>query len=176
MSIGCRRVIFASSIHAVSGYAMDNQVKTSEPVTTGDLYGVSKCFGEALARYMAEQEGLSAICIRIGARQTPVNAEKPCGVGLLDTFVSDRDLQQLLVKCVDDTTLQFAIFHGLSDNCFKRLDISDAKELVGYQPLDDMTEMHPELRKLHLRERARGHNLRADLQASGMREQLENPE
>ena len=99
LAAGCRRVIYASSIHAVSGYAMDNQVKTSEPVNPGDLYGVSKCFGEALARYMAEQEGLSAICIRIGARQTPKNVEQPWGVGLLDSFVSDRDLQQLLVKC-----------------------------------------------------------------------------
>src|SRR5688500_6702386 len=31
-SAGCRRVIYASSIHAVSGYAKDVQVKTSEPV------------------------------------------------------------------------------------------------------------------------------------------------
>ena len=34
---GCRRVIFASSIHAVSGYPPDVQVKTSEPVNPGDL-------------------------------------------------------------------------------------------------------------------------------------------
>jgi len=66
---GCRRVIHASSIHAVSGYPPDVQVKTSEPVNPGDLYGVSKCFGEALARYMAVQEGLSAITLRIGAFQ-----------------------------------------------------------------------------------------------------------
>jgi NAD(P)-dependent dehydrogenase (short-subunit alcohol dehydrogenase family) len=168
----CRRVVFASSIHAVSGYAMDNQVKTNEPVNPGDLYGVSKCFGEALARYMAEQEGLSAICIRIGACQTPASAETARGFRLMDTYISDRDMQQLLVKCVDNTALQFAIFHGLSDNCFKRLDISDAKELLGYQPLDDLTEMNPELRTLHLRDRVRGHNLRADLQASGVREEL----
>ena len=54
---GCRKVIYASSIHAVSGYPADVQVKTDEPVNPGDLYGVSKCFGEALGRYMAEQEG-----------------------------------------------------------------------------------------------------------------------
>ncbi|MCA1596970.1 MAG: NAD(P)-dependent oxidoreductase, partial [Chloroflexi bacterium] len=35
---GCRRVIYASSIHAVSGYPADVQVKTSEPVNPGDLY------------------------------------------------------------------------------------------------------------------------------------------
>lgn len=36
---GCRRLIFASSIHAVSGRRNDVQVKTSEPVAPGDLYG-----------------------------------------------------------------------------------------------------------------------------------------
>src|SRR5688572_24980498 len=40
-SQNCRRVIFASSIHAVSGYPADVQVKASEPVNPGDLYGVS---------------------------------------------------------------------------------------------------------------------------------------
>src|SRR3712207_7646535 len=68
---GCRRVIYASSIHAVSGYPSDVQVKTSEPVNPGDLYGVTKCFGEALGRYMAEKEGLSVIALRIGAFQAP---------------------------------------------------------------------------------------------------------
>src|SRR5205823_3551911 len=67
---GCRRVIFASSIHAVSGYPADVQVKTTDPVNPGDLYGVSKCFGEALGRYMAEKEDLSVIALRIGAFQS----------------------------------------------------------------------------------------------------------
>ena len=68
---GCRRVVYASSIHAVSGHPPDAQVGPDDPVNPGDLYGVSKCFGEALARYMAEQEGLSAIAVRIGAAQPP---------------------------------------------------------------------------------------------------------
>ena len=48
---GCRRVVFASSIHAVAAYPPDVQVKTSEPSNPGDLYGVTKCFGESLGRY-----------------------------------------------------------------------------------------------------------------------------
>src|SRR5438477_368983 len=92
---GVRRVIFASSIHAVSGYPKDVQVKTSDPVNPGDLYGVSKCFGEALARYMAEQEGLSAIALRIGAFQPDESARKDSGINMLDAWVSQRDLNQL---------------------------------------------------------------------------------
>jgi nucleoside-diphosphate-sugar epimerase len=91
LAAGCRRVVYASSIHAVSGYPVDAQVKTIEPVNPGDLYGVSKCFGEALARYMAQQEGISAICLRIGGFQPPANAATSAGISMLDSFVSDRD-------------------------------------------------------------------------------------
>src|SRR3954469_23428869 len=130
----CRRVIYASSIHAVSGYPADVQVKTSDPVNPGDLYGVSKCFGEALSRYMAEQEGVSAIALRIGAFQPMESARGKHGLDMLDAWVSQRDLNQLIERCIDDQTLKFAIFNGLSNNRFKRLDISDARELLGYDP------------------------------------------
>jgi nucleoside-diphosphate-sugar epimerase len=159
---GCRRVIYASSIHAVSGYHRDVQVKTSDPVNPGDLYGVSKCFGEALARYMAEQEGLSAICLRIGAFQPLESAKKESGIGMLDAFVSRRDLNQLIERCIDDETLKFAIFNGLSNNRFKRLDISDARDLLGYEPQDDLAELNTKLKPLHLRQRVQAHNVKDD--------------
>ena len=171
-SAGCRRVIYASSIHAVSGYPPDVQVKTSEPVNPGDLYGVSKCFGEALARYMAEKEGVSAICLRIGAFQPIESARSPDGIGMLDAWVSQRDLNQLIQKCIDVENLKFAIFHGLSNNRFKRLDISDARELVGYSPQDDSTEVNIKLKDLHLSETVQAHNVTDDQQKSGLRREL----
>jgi UDP-glucose 4-epimerase len=168
----CRRVIYASSIHAVSGYPADVQVKTSEPVNPGDLYGVSKCFGEALARYMAEKEGISAICLRIGAFQPIEAAKEEGGIGMLDAWVSQRDLNQLIEKCIDVENLKFAILHGLSDNRFKRLDISDARELVGYAPQDDLTQINVKLKELHLAETVASHNLTDDRQKSGLRKEL----
>lgn len=170
-SAGCRRVIYASSIHAVSGYPADVQVKTSEPVNPGDLYGVSKCFGEALARYMAGQEGVSAIAIRIGAFQPLEAARREESVSMLDAFVSHRDLNQLINRCIDVENLAFAILHGLSDNRFKRLDISDARELVGYAPEDDLTEENPRLRELRLNETVGSHSL-SDGGKSGLREEV----
>jgi nucleoside-diphosphate-sugar epimerase len=169
---GCRRVIYASSIHAVSGYPADYQVHTSDPVNPGDLYGVSKCFGEALARYMAEQEGLSAICLRIGAFQPLEAAQDEGSIGMLDAWVSRRDLNQLIEKSIDVEQLKFAIFHGLSDNRFKRLDISDARELLGYAPQDDLTEQNPKLRKLKLRETVQAHNVQDERQESGLRKEV----
>ena len=168
---GCRRLIFASSIHAVSGYPPDVQVKTSEPVNPGDLYGVTKCFGEAMGRYMAEQEGLSVIALRIGAFQPREAAEKASSIHMLDAWVSQRDLNQLINRCIDVENIRFAIFHGLSNNRFKRLDISDARALVGYEPEDDLTEVNPLLRELDLDEAVSAHDM-GDGQESGIRNEL----
>lgn len=169
---GCRRVIYASSIHAVSGYPADVQVKTSEPVNPGDLYGVSKCFGEALGRYMAEQENLSVIAIRIGSFQPAESVRKESGIGMVDAWVSQRDLNQLIGKCIDAEEIKFAIFHGLSDNRFKRLDISDARELVGYAPEDDASREIPEVKELHLTEKVGAHSMQDGGQKSGIREEV----
>ena len=169
---GCRRVVYASSIHAVSGYPADVQVKTSEPVNPGDVYGVTKCFGEALARYMAEQEDLSSICLRIGAFQPREAAEKFQSIAMIDAWVSRRDLNQLIERSIDVVELRFAILHGLSNNRFKRLDISDARQLVGYAPRDDLTEVNPRVKGLRLRETVGAHNVRDDPARSGIREEV----
>ena len=169
---GCRRVIYASSIHAVSGYPRQIQVKTSEPVNPGDLYGVSKCFGEALGRYMAEQEGLSAIALRIGGFQPVETAQKP-DLKMMDGWVSQRDLTQLIERCIDVENLQWAVFHALSNNTFNRLDISDARELVGYEPQDDFTRENPRLKELHLDEKIISHAME-DKSESGLRDELDD--
>jgi dTDP-4-dehydrorhamnose reductase len=168
---GCRRVIHASSIHAVSGYPPDVQVKTSDPVNPGDLYGVSKCFGEALGRYMAEKEGLSVITLRIGGFQPLSYARSEESIAMLDAFVSQRDLQQMLVKCIEVENLQFAILHAVSNNRFKRLDISDARELVGYEPQDDITAENPAFEGLNLNEKVESQT-RITEATSGIREEL----
>jgi hypothetical protein len=121
---------------------------------------------------MAEQEGLSVIALRIGAFQPLEAAREEGAVEMLDAFVSRRDLQQLIERCIDVETLQFAIFHGLSNNRFKRLDISDARMLVGYEPQDDLTAENPALQDLHLRETVSAHDLSDSGQESGLREEV----
>jgi nucleoside-diphosphate-sugar epimerase len=173
-AVGCRRVIHASSIHAVSGYASDVQVKTTDPVNPGDLYGVSKCFGEALGRYMSEKEGLSVITLRIGAFQPPESArDEKKAFSLFDAWVSHRDMNQLINRCIDSENINFAIFHGVSNNRFKRMDISDARELLGYEPQDDATEEMPQVKDLNLSERVGSHsNMDVENPKSGLREDL----
>ena len=167
---GLQRVVQASSIHAVSGYPAGRQVQADDPVNPGDLYGVSKCFDEAMGRYMAEQEGLSVIAVRICAFQPREVARGDGGVKLIDSFVSERDLCELLALCVEDRKLRFAIVHGNGNNRFNRLDITEATELLGYHPQDAAEEINEELHGL--RNRVMEHDRTGGGQKSGIREDL----
>jgi nucleoside-diphosphate-sugar epimerase len=173
-SQGCRRVILASSIHAVSGYARDVQVKTSDPVNPGDLYGVTKCFMEALGRYMAEKEGLSVITIRIGACDDIERAQSGRHVANMDAFVSKDDLIRLVVRCIDDEAVHYALVHAVSDNAFKRLDMSDTNRLFASPMHDDFAAEHPILKPLRLSERLSSHSEVSEGGLSGIREDLAN--
>jgi nucleoside-diphosphate-sugar epimerase len=146
---GCRRVIFASSAWVMGGYAPDVQLAPNAPLRPVNLYGVSKCFGEAVAAYFAQAEGLSSIVVRIGAyddgsadnwlRSRPVQHDSAPNINAreLAAYVSARDLNQLLVRCIEAPAITFAIAHGLSENRFKRLDLTATRELLGYAPQDD---------------------------------------
>ncbi|HEX8033311.1 MAG TPA: NAD(P)-dependent oxidoreductase [Ktedonobacterales bacterium] len=137
---GCRRVIFASSAWVMGGYARDVQLAPEAPLRPVNLYGVSKCFGEAVASYFAQGEGLSSIVVRIGAyddgREGNRLRTNP-NVSELAAYVSARDLNQLLVRCIEASDIGFAIVHGISENRFKRLDLTATRELLGYAPQDD---------------------------------------
>jgi len=137
---GCQRVIYASSVQAIDGYPQDVQVHSDSAVWPSSIYGATKCFGEALARYFAFREGLSCIAIRIGSFDSErmrigVNAHR------LSKFITQRDMSELLVRCVEAPNVQFAIAHGVSDNRFKRMDLTTTRELLGYEPQDDAFEI-----------------------------------
>jgi nucleoside-diphosphate-sugar epimerase len=135
---GCRRVIFASSVHAVFAYERGVQVRTTMPVRPQFLYGATKAWGEAVGCNYAEQHGLSVICLRFG---WVVAREMLAGAGTsddLDMAVTYEDLARLVVASIEaPPDFTFGVFHGISDNRWKRFDISDARERLGYAPEDD---------------------------------------
>lgn len=138
---GCRRVVFASSVHAIGAAPLDVQAHEDSLPRPNDMYGVTKVFGEATGSYFASQEGLSNIAVRIGGFEgnRPNRAEMP-NARNLSVFVSVRDLCQLFVCCIEAEDVEFAIVHGVSDNRFKRMAIEQTKALVGYRPQDDSFE------------------------------------
>jgi nucleoside-diphosphate-sugar epimerase len=133
---GCKRVIFASSVNSIAGYPADVQVKTSMPVAPPNLYGTTKAWGEALGRFYADQKGLSSICLRLGWVIKKDNPHLKPEFPLLDIALTYDDLLRLFDACMQ-SNVHFGLFHGTSNNRFKRLDISDARDVLGYDPQDD---------------------------------------
>jgi nucleoside-diphosphate-sugar epimerase len=142
---GCQRVVFSSSAQVVAGYPLDVQAHLESPLRPMNMYGVSKCFGEAVASYFAHAEGLSSIAIRIGSYDVNADDANPLrrepNPLHLSGYVSERDLNHLLVRCIETPGVQFAIVHGISNNRFKRLDITATRDLLGYAPQDDAFEI-----------------------------------
>jgi nucleoside-diphosphate-sugar epimerase len=135
---GCRRVVFASSVNTVAGYPKDVQVHTHMPPRPLNLYGASKVWGEALACFYADQKGLSCICLRFGWVASRDSGSFRADNASLDTALTAEDLAKLVAASIEAPDhVRFGIFHGLSNNRWKRLDISDARAILGYEPQDD---------------------------------------
>ena len=62
---GVKRVVYASSIHAVGMYPRQEFIGTDAPHRPDTFYGLAKCFAEDLARMYWEKRGLEAVCLRI---------------------------------------------------------------------------------------------------------------
>ena len=137
---GCKRFIFASSAHVVSAYAADIQIHSEMAVRPQNIYGATKCFGEALGAYFAYTEGLPTIVLRIGAYTFP-EGYGHFRMEEIDAFIDPDDLNQLLVRCLETPDIKFAIAHAISNNRYKRLDLSDTREIFGYEPKADAFEI-----------------------------------
>jgi NAD+ dependent glucose-6-phosphate dehydrogenase len=135
---GCRRVVFASSVHAVGGL-QDEGIADNAPPRPVNLYGASKAFGEAVASTYAAA-GLSGIAIRIGAYDAPWFHESGDATAAM-AYVSARDLNDLLVRCIETENIPYAVVAGISNNARKRFDLLQTRRLLGYAPRDDGFEV-----------------------------------
>ncbi len=130
-----KRVIYASSAQAIEGYPLDVQVKEDMPVRPKNLYGVSKVFGEALGAYYAYQKDIEVIAIRIGAFEYQSEWSQ-LSARDLSAWSEPQDLCSLFINSIgaDLSDEPFVIAHGISNNRFKRLDITETKKALGYDP------------------------------------------
>lgn len=144
---GCHRVILASSTQVVLGYTADVQAHPNSAPRPMNMYGVSKCFAENVASYFAYAEQLSCIAIRIGAYDTRNDHARWLRQNpdpqALTAYISPRDMNQLLIRCIETPDIPFAIVDGLSNNRFKRTDLTFTRQLLGYQPEDDAFAIFP---------------------------------
>lgn len=109
------------------------------PAEPRSLYAATKVWTESLARTYAHRHGLSCICVRIGQ----VERDRPRPSQGADIYVSQRDIVQIFERCINaDDSLQFEIFYGMSNNDLRWVDISNARQKVGFVPQDRAEDNH----------------------------------
>ena len=165
---GARQIVFASSNHAVGMYELDGvgelysarsgvMVREDAPVRPDSLYGVSKAYGEALARYYSEQHGMSCYCLRIGAIRPDDDPRGPSvpvdGPPWLPGMTRDRwlarmaavwmshaDFAGLVDACLRAEHIRFGTYYGVSDNPYRFWSLEAAHADLGWRPRDAAPE------------------------------------
>lgn len=127
---GVRRVVYASSIHAVGMHKKTDFIGVDAPHRPDSFYGLAKCFAEDLASLYWDKCGLEAVCLRI---LSAANIGNPRALG---TWLSYDDLIQLVERAIDTPVTGFTVIYGVSNNDRAPVDNSKAS-FLGYRPRDN---------------------------------------
>ncbi|TCW83110.1 NAD-dependent dehydratase [Burkholderia sp. SRS-46] len=127
---GVKRIVFASSNHAIGFHPVTDVLDADSPQRPDSLYGVTKCFGEALSRYYFDRFGIETVCVRIGS-----SFEAPKNPRMLVTYLSYRDLIELVRCSLLTNRVGHVVVYGVSDNPVKWWDNTKAG-FLGFRPRD----------------------------------------
>lgn len=138
---GVRRVVFASSIHAMGAHEGTGQwpIDPAWPPAPCCAYGATKVFDEAMARVYAYQSDLALVGLRLGLC-TPHASPAEAAAG----WLSPTDLQRIVVGALT-SDVRFGIYHALSATSRRRWMIEATIAELGYEPEgDDADAPQPE--------------------------------
>lgn len=127
---GVRRVVYASSIHAVGMHPKTDCIGVDAPHRPDTYYGLAKCFAENLGRLYWEKRQLEAVCLRI------LSCAKVTNTRALGSWLSYDDLIHLVTRAIDTPITGFAVVYGVSNNDRAPVDNSGAS-FLGYRPKDN---------------------------------------
>ncbi len=128
---GVRRIVYASSIHAVGMHLKRDFIGTDVPHRPDTFYGLAKCFAEDLGSLYWDERGLESVHLRILSCSGPVTNARALG-----SWLSYDDLVHLVERAIDTPTVGFSIIYGVSNNDRTPVDNSKAS-FLGYRPSDN---------------------------------------
>lgn len=127
---GVKRVIYASSIHAVGMHLKSDFIGTDAEHRPDTFYGLAKCFTEDLGRMYWDKRGMESVHLRI------LSCAQVNNTRALGSWLSYGDLIQLVVRAIDTPSVGFAIIYGVSNN--DRAPVDNARaSFLGYRPKDN---------------------------------------
>ncbi|MGJ5619388.1 NAD-dependent epimerase/dehydratase family protein [Sulfitobacter sp. MF3-043] len=127
---GVRRIVYASSIHAVGMHKKADFIGIDAPHRPDTFYGLAKCFTEDLGSMYWDKRQMESVHLRI-LSAAQVNNSRALG-----SWLSYDDLIQLVTRAVDTPSVGFSIIYGVSNN--DRCPVDNAKaSFLGYRPKDN---------------------------------------
>ncbi len=127
---GVKRVVYASSIHAVGMYPKSECIGIDVPHRPDTFYGLAKCFTEDMGRMYWEKRQMESVHLRILSCAQVTNSRA------LGSWLSYDDLIQLVTRAIDTPSVGFSIVYGVSNN--DRAPVDNAKAaFLGYRPKDN---------------------------------------
>lgn len=135
---GVRRVVYASSIHAVGMHPKTDFIGTDAAHRPDSFYGLAKCFAEDLASLYWDKRGMESVCLRILSCAQVTNARA------LGTWLSYDDLIRLVQTSIDTPVTGFSVVYGVSNN--DRVPVDNAKaSFLGFRPQDNAEQFAGEI-------------------------------
>ena len=128
---GVRRIIYASSVHAIGYHRLEDQIDAAAPHRPDGLYGLSKCFVEDLGRLYWDKFGIETAALRIFS-----SFPEPADRRMLWSWLSFDDCIRLVTAALTAPRVGFTLSFGISDNTVKPVDNRMAGHL-GYHPQDN---------------------------------------
>ena len=123
-----RRIVFASSNHAFGMHSVDTKLELDAPFRPDGFYGLSKAWGELMARLYWDKHGIEGIALRIGSCESA-----PTNFRHLSTWFSHDDTVQLILRCIEADKVGYQAVWGVSDNT-RSYWTPNACSKLGYQP------------------------------------------
>ncbi len=119
-----RRIVFASSNHVMGFHPQGDMLDASSAKRPDGYYGLSKSYGEDLSRFYFDRYGIETVCLRIGS-----SFAEPRDRRMLVTWLSYRDLTELVRCALFAPNVDHTVVYGVSNNRDKWWDNSQAAHL-----------------------------------------------
>ena len=96
--------------------------------------------GETMGRFYHDKHGLEFIAVRIGWFLDYTHEWLLEGRAN-QIWLSPRDAASFFARCVEAENIGYAIVHATSKTEFERLSLAPAREILGWEPQDDVREI-----------------------------------
>ena len=137
---GVRRLVLASSLHAVSALPLGLQRRADDQPRPANLYGATKAWSEAVGAWTAATTATSVVALRLGYFRED---RPPADAALADriAWLSVPDAAALVRAAVEAALPEgvdgFVVANGVSANRHNVVELEHTRRAIGYAPVDD---------------------------------------